>query len=171
MEPVALKTIEAAGESSKTTHGVITCIDACRYYSGLIYGALHGTPKYILLSEGYAPGAVSWKDDPLCPEIENIANGSFRKKEPPAIRGTGYVVDSMEAALWAFERSDDFKTGCLMAANLGDDADTTAAIYGQLAGAYYGHKAIPSEWSNKIKYRDHILYMANRLASKRKHQK
>ena len=68
------------------------------------------------------------------------------RREPPEIIGCGYVVKSLEAALWAFHRSETFEQGCLLAVNLGDDADTTAAIYGQLAGAYYGIDGIPEEW-------------------------
>ena len=62
--------------------------------------------------------------------IAQVAGGSFKYREPPDIRGTGYVVESMEAALWAFHKSRDFRQGALLAANLGDDADTTAAIVG-----------------------------------------
>ncbi|CAF3510347.1 unnamed protein product [Rotaria sp. Silwood1] len=58
------------------------------------------------------------------------------------------LVDcSLEAALWAFCFDDDsFRNGILAAVNLGDDADTTAAIYGQLAGAYYGYNDLPRQW-------------------------
>jgi ADP-ribosylglycohydrolase len=65
---------------------------------------------------------------------------------PPAIKGSGYVVNSLEAALWAFYHTDSFRDGCLKAVNLGDDADTTGAVYGQLAGAYYGADSIPAKW-------------------------
>ena len=75
-----------------------------------------------------------------------MAAWSFKRGEPPEIAGTGYVVRSLEAALWAFHHGSDFREGCLMAANLGDDADTTAAVYGQLAGAYYGEQWIPEQW-------------------------
>jgi ADP-ribosyl-[dinitrogen reductase] hydrolase len=75
-----------------------------------------------------------------------VARGSFKSKQPPVIKGTGYVVNALEAALWAFYRSESFREGGLLAVNLGDDADTTGAIYGQLAGAYYGVEQIPSEW-------------------------
>ena len=76
-------------------------------------------------------------------EIAEVASGSFKVKNPPEIRGTGYVVRSLEAALWAFARSSSFEEGCLLAVNLGDDADTTGAVYGQIAGAYYGESGIP----------------------------
>jgi ADP-ribosylglycohydrolase len=86
-----------------------------------------------------------WPEVPLHPAIDEVAAGSFKRKNPPEIRGTGYVVDSLEAALWAFHRSSNFRDGCLMAANLGDDADTTAADYGEIAGAFYGMSGIPAQ--------------------------
>lgn len=93
-------------------------------------------------------------------EIDEVARGSFLRKDPPEIRGTGFVVKSLEAALWAFSRSDSFQEGCLLAANLGDDADTTAAIYGQIAGAYYGLEGIPKPWRDTL----HLLYKITDLA-------
>lgn len=105
----------------------------------------------------------AWSSEPLAPAIDDIARGSFRGKEPPAIRGTGYVVQSLEAALWAFHRSADFRHGCLLAVNLGDDADTTGAVYGQLAGAYYGRNAVPAEWRERIVMRETIEQLARAL--------
>jgi len=78
--------------------------------------------------------------------------------------GSGYVVRSLEAALWAFYKSDNFRDGCLLAANLGDDADTTAAVYGQLAGAFYGEGGIPKPWIEKLALRSTIVSFADRLA-------
>jgi ADP-ribosylglycohydrolase len=69
----------------------------------------------------------------------------------------------MEAALWAFYHSDSFKEGCLLAVNLGNDADTTGAVYGQLAGAFYGEQAIPESWRSKLAHRDLIESFAVRL--------
>ena len=90
---------------------------------------------------------------------------SLKQKNPPDIRGTGYVVPSLEAALWAFHHGESFEDGVLMAVNLGDDADTTGAIYGQLAGAFYGENDIPSLWRNRIVKKDIILEKAGRLIS------
>ncbi|MBP1622992.1 MAG: ADP-ribosylglycohydrolase [Acidobacteria bacterium] len=160
-EPV--RAIELAAESSRTTHGAATAVDACRYFAALTVGALKGTSKEQLLSDHFSPVSGYWQDHPLESEIQKIANGSFRRKEPPQIQGTGYVVRSLEAALWAFDRSRDFREGCLLAANLGDDADTTAAVYGQLAGAFYGEGGIPSEWLDKLAMRDQIMFFADRL--------
>ncbi len=100
---------------------------------------------------------------PLTPEIDAVACGSFNRRQPPQIRGTGYVVYSLEAALWAFHTSGDFREGCLLAANVGDDADTTAAIYGQLAGAHYGESGIPSAWLARLAKRALIADFAERI--------
>lgn len=138
--------IERSGESSRTTHGATTAVDSCRYLGGLLVGAVTGLSKEDLLSDRYAPVPGYWDEHPLISEVKEVASGSFKQRSPPEIRGTGYVVRSLEAALWAFHNSDSFKEGCLMAVNLGDDADTTGAVYGQLAGAYYGEAGIPIEW-------------------------
>jgi hypothetical protein len=104
-----------------------------------------------------------WKAHPLAPEVDEVAGGSYKMRQPPVIKGSGYVVRALEAALWAFYRTQDFRSGCLLAANLGDDADTTAAIYGQIAGAFYGEAGIPAEWLEKLAMRATIENLAGRL--------
>jgi ADP-ribosylglycohydrolase len=157
--------ITKAGESSRTTHGATTAVDACRYFAGLLVGAVQGVSKEELLADHYTPVPALWQEEPLHPAIAEIAAGSFTQCNPPHIQGTGYVVRSLEAALWAFSRSDNFRDGCLLAVNLGDDADTTGAIYGQLAGAYYGVNGIPEVWREKIAMRERILHLADGLAT------
>jgi ADP-ribosyl-[dinitrogen reductase] hydrolase len=76
-------------------------------------------------------------------------NGAF-KKERNEIKSDGFVINTLEASLWAFLNSNSFKEAVLLAANLGDDADTVAAVTGQLAGAYYGFDQIPEQWVNKL---------------------
>jgi ADP-ribosyl-[dinitrogen reductase] hydrolase len=161
MQPI--EAIEKSGDSSRTTHGAETAVDACRYFGGLLVGALNGAEKDGLLSSLYTPVAGYWESHPLHPAISEIAGGSFKKKLPPAIRGTGYVVHSLEAALWAFYHGRSFDEGCLMAVNLGEDADTTGAVYGQLAGAHYGFNAIPENWREKLALKDRILDFTERL--------
>ena len=155
--------IEMAGQSSRTTHGLTVCIDACRFMAGIIAGALQGVSKEELLADRYCPVPGYWDQKPLCPEIDEIAAGSFKNRQPPQIKGSGYVVKSLEVALWAFCRSDNFKDGALMAVNLGDDADTTGAVYGQIAGAFYGEKAIPAEWLSRLALRERIEEFAEKL--------
>ncbi len=155
--------IERSGDSSRTTHGAQVCVDACRYMGGLIVGAVSGAGRDEILSELYCPVPGYWQDHPLAPEIQEIAHGSFKRRDPPAIRGTGFVVQSLEAALWAFHRSRDFREGALLAVNLGDDADTTGAVYGQIAGAFYGYDGIPQRWREVIAKQDLILRLADGL--------
>jgi ADP-ribosylglycohydrolase len=163
--------IQRSAESSIMTHGAKTCIDACRYMGGLIAGALAGESKETLLSDRYAPVERLWHRQPLVAEIDEVARGSFKHKQPPAIQGTGYVVKSLEAALWAFHKSNNFEEGCLLAVNLGDDADTTGAVYGQIAGAYYGAQAIPVRWRGQLAMRELIENMADELCRLSEHTK
>lgn len=155
--------IARAADSSRTTHGAPEAMDGCRYLAGLIVGALRGSSKADLLAPLFTPVAGLWEREPFAPKIHNIANGSFLRREPPEIRGTGYVVDSLETALWAFAKSTSFEHGALLAVNLGDDADTTGAVYGQLAGAYYGVDGIPERWRSKLAHLDTLEDFAARL--------
>jgi ADP-ribosylglycohydrolase len=155
--------IAKAAESSRTTHAAANCVDACRCLAAIIVGALRGEPKERLLSSRYAPVVGCWGEQPLTPEIDEIACGSFKEKQPPEIKGSGYVVSTLEAALWAFHHTDSFRDGCLMVVNLGDDADTTGAVYGQIAGAYYGESGIPAEWRAKIAMAELIRSFADEL--------
>ncbi len=155
--------IEKSAESSRTTHGALQAVDACRYLGGLIVGALTGVNKEQLLSPAYAPIKGYWDEHPLTEAIAEIAAGSFKHREPPTIVGTGYVVKSLEAAVWAFHKSTNYRDGALLAVNLGNDADTTGAVYGQLAGAYYGASGIPEAWIQKLAFRELIETMADKL--------
>jgi ADP-ribosylglycohydrolase len=160
--------IERSAESSRTTHGAREAVDGCRYFGALLIGAVSGVSKEGLLSERYCPvGERYWEENALASRIDRVATGSFKRKEPPEIAGSGYVVRSLEAALWAFHRSNAFEEGCLLTVNLGDDADTTAAIYGQLAGAFYGEETIPESWRSKLARRDLIEGLAEKLFEQR----
>jgi ADP-ribosyl-[dinitrogen reductase] hydrolase len=158
-----LEAIEKAAESSRTTHGAAAAVDACRYLGALLVGAVNGADKTDLLAERYTPVPEYWEGQPLVAEIDEIAAGSFKRRNPPEIQGTGYVVKSLEAALWAFYHSRSFEEGCLLAVNLGDDADTTGAVYGQLAGAVYGEGDIPQSWRSRLAQGERIVSLAERL--------
>jgi ADP-ribosylglycohydrolase len=157
--------VDRSAESSRTTHAAATAVDACRYFGGLIAGAVAGVAKEELLSPRYSPVTGLWVEQPLDPEIDEVAAGSFKSKRPPKIVGSGFVVRTLEAALWAFWKTDTFRDGCLRVANLGDDADTTAAVYGQLAGAVYGVEAVPSEWRSSLALRFRIEELAGQLVA------
>ena len=155
--------MDLSGDSSRTTHGAQAAVDACRYFGGLIVGAVMGASKEKLLCPCYSPADGYYEEKPLSPEVDAVASGSFREKESGQIRASAYVVESLEAALWAFYNSDTFSEAVLMAVNLGHDSDTTAAICGQLAGAYYGVGAIPEEWLDVLAMREVIEALADRL--------
>ena len=144
-----------AAESSATTHAAEEAVDACRYMAAVMVRALWGSEK----EEVLAPALTG----ELSGNVNRVAFGSFRIFNPPQIRGSGYVVESLEAALWAFHNTDNFADGARMAVNLGDDADTTGAVYGQIAGAFYGQSGIPRHWVDTLAQRDLIIDYADRL--------
>ncbi len=146
-----------AAESSRTTHGAAECLDASRLLARILVRALAGRPKEeVALADGETFAGS--------PKVEAIARGEYRSKAEAEIRGSGYVIDCLEAALWCFWHTDSFGEAVLCAANLGDDADTTAAVCGQVAGAYYGESGIPAEWLQKVTMGQEIRELADRLA-------
>jgi ADP-ribosyl-[dinitrogen reductase] hydrolase len=150
------KAVHYSAESSRTTHGAAECIDACRLFGGMLVRALQGAGKDEVLTADATTfsGAAS---------IADIARGTYRSKDERAIKGTGYVVASLEAALWCFDRTDSIDAAVLRAANLGDDADTTAAVCGQIAGAFYGVQGIRPAWLEKLAMRAEIENLASEL--------
>lgn len=150
-------TVMRAAESSRTTHGAPRPVDACRVLAAMVAALINGETRDVVLD------ATFWRWGPLDPAVQAVADGSWRDQEPPAIRGTGYCVDALEAAIWAFAGADSFADTVLRAANLGDDADTTAAIAGQLAGAYWGVDGIPAHWRAKLVLVDRIISLAANL--------
>ena len=158
------KGIHLSGKSSRTTHGAPAAIDACRLLGQMIISAVNGAEREDLVSGGSYRAPEGWTlEPPLVPEVRAVADGSFRRLAPPEIRGTGYSVKSLEAALWAFYNSSSFAEGALLAVNLGNDADTTGAVYGQIAGAFYGESGIPEKWKETIASHDLILEYADGL--------
>ena len=131
-----------AEESSLPTHASDQCVSACRYLATVLAALIHGEDRDEVLSPDWQPLQQLNDIKPLHPLIQEIAQGSFRQKQPPAIQGSGWVVKSLEASLWAFHDAETFEEAVLKAVNLGDDADTTGAICGQLAGAYWGESSI-----------------------------
>ena len=145
--------VRFSGESSRTTHGAEEAVDACRVFGEMLAYALDGKSKSEVL---FAIRTSSSSE-----RLNSIARGDYRDLSSDEIRGTGYVVDSLEAALWCFAQSGNFRDAILAAANLGDDADTTVAICGQIAGAHYGDYNIPMSWRDKLAHREMIVEIAD----------
>ena len=155
---------DTVGRMSQTTHGVVEATDACRYWAGLLCGAILDVDKETLLSPHYHPDPDYYRRSPLTPKIAQIAGGKLALSAPaPPIETNGYVVSSMQTALAAFAKTDTFATGLMLAVRRGGDTDSIGAIYGALTGAYYGIEAIPVVWWQPIARRDHILDLAGRL--------
>ena len=156
--------IDKSGESAKSTHDNPICVDACRLYGSMIVKAVQKKDKDFILEYDHK----LWTDKPLEKSIHIVAQGSFKEKKLSEIKGTLNILESIEASLWAFNHSSSFAEGALMAVNMGDDADTTAAIFGQLAGAFYGYEAIPIDWRSKLLEKELIEFIANKLYEFRK---
>lgn len=154
--------MKIAAESSMTTHNTPVCVSACQYMTLVLCELIAGRSKEEALDPNGFQLSRLKKKFGLHPEIEKIANGSY-KQSPPKIRGTGYVVDSLEAALWAFYRADNFEDAVLAAVNLGEDADTTGAVCGQIAGAFWGADAIPTRFCVGLDNANMIWKAAERL--------
>jgi ADP-ribosylglycohydrolase len=149
--------IEQSAASSRTTHAAPRPVDACRVLGAMVAALIRGEAVDAVLDPSF------WRFGPLHPAVNAVARGSWRTKSPPEIRGSGYCVDALEAAIWAVAGADDFASAVLRAANLGDDADTTAAIAGQLAGARFGESSIRGSWLGKLALRSRIQSLADAL--------
>lgn len=146
--------IHYAGESSRTTHASSLCIDACRYLADILVGFICGEDKSYIVRTRYVPKTNA---------IATLRAGEFLNKSYGELIGNGYVVRSLEASLWCFYHHEQFDQCVLAAANLGDDADTTAAVTGQLAGAFYGYDAIRPDWRDALHWQHEIADLAFHL--------
>jgi len=145
---------DAAARQSRTTHAAPEAVDACVAYADVLADAIAGQPRSMVLRP---------RDDGYAGAIAGIMMGSWRGKNRAAIRASGYVAHALEAALWCVSRTTNFEDAVLLAANLGEDADTTAAIAGQLAGALYGASGIPDRWRERLAFCSRIMCMADCL--------
>lgn len=154
--PDAERAIVLSGESSRTTHGAVECIESSQLFGGILCAALGGAKTEETLSSVDAGRFES-------PKVRAIAQGDYRNKNIDDIRGSGYVIECLEAALWCFQNSASFEEAVLKAVNLGDDADTTGAVCGQIAGACYGESGIPEHWLSKLVIADEMRNLADGL--------
>ena len=147
---------DVAARQSRTTHAAPEAVDACVAFADLLAQAIAGEPRSVVLGRAIETAS---------PGVAAILAGSWRGKRRPEIKSSGYVLHSLEAALWCVARTSDFAAAVLLAANLGDDADTTAAITGQLAGALYGASGIPPAWLAKLAWSERLTAAAEALVA------
>ena len=159
--------LAAVPHSCRPTHSYITNIIACKLYTTLIVGSLNGSSKEKLVAD---IAAFNWSESES--EPDGIATRFSKYKTikdwsetaPSQIKSSGYVVDTLEASLWAFFSTPTFKDGAIKVVNLGDDADTVGAVYGGIAGAFYGFDAIPDSWLQGLQRRQVVEGIATKLA-------
>jgi ADP-ribosyl-[dinitrogen reductase] hydrolase len=154
--PSRVQALHYAVESSRTTHAAKECLDACLLLADILFQILSGKDR----KEALLDISLNMLSSP---KIKQIAAGSYINKTDSDIRGSTYVVESLEAALWSFWHTDNFRDAILAAANLGEDADTTAAVCGQIAGAYYGEDGIPADWLDQLARAELIGQLAEGL--------
>jgi ADP-ribosyl-[dinitrogen reductase] hydrolase len=161
--PIALFTLGDAARAShlarlqsRLTHGAPEAVEACDLFVAVLRNAIHTGDKHAVLA------SRPWDGEPA---IAALATGSWWGKVRSQIRSTGYVVDTLEAALWAVSQTRSFEDALVLAVNLGGDADTVGAVAGQLAGALYGLSGIPERWLVPLAWRDRIATLATALVS------
>lgn len=150
---------KAAIQQSRTTHAAQECLDACQLMTRILVGLING--------QSWEEAITVNGHDLEMPKIRALATGKWKGKKRSQIKSTGYVVDTLEAALWAVDTTISWEEAVLLAINLGDDADTVGAVTGQFAGARYGLKAIPEVWVAKLAWSDRLIELALKLHTSR----
>ena len=157
------KALFYAWESSKSTHHTDLCIDSCIYYTWLILWAMNWATKDELLSPYYSPVKDYWKNHKMADTLNPIIEWSYKSKDRYQIKPSGYVVESLEAALWGFYNAESFRDWLENVVNLWMDADTVWCIYWYLAWAYYWYDNIPQSWKEWLVQWDRIERVAKKL--------
>jgi ADP-ribosyl-[dinitrogen reductase] hydrolase len=159
LAPVALfalhdeeKALRIARDQSRTTHAASEAVEACELFVTLLRTAILGRAEPLRNRAWIGHKA-----------IQSIAAGSWRRKSRNKISSSGYVVSTLEAALWSVGQTSTFEDALVLAINLGHDSDTVGAVAGQLAGAIYGASAIPDRWLKPLAWRDQIEAFVPRL--------
>jgi ADP-ribosyl-[dinitrogen reductase] hydrolase len=161
LAPVALRALNdpeacrrLAADQSRTTHAAPQAVQSCIFFAEKLRRAILGEPKDTIL----AP--TVWSGHEV---VRAVACGDWRGRKRDEIISSGYVVHTLEAALWAVDETDSFEDALILAVNLADDSDTVGAVTGQLAGAIYGLSAVPDRWLAPLAWREEIIGRADAL--------
>lgn len=148
------KMADVAARQSMTTHAAPEAVTGCVALCEVIADALEGMPLERVLRA---------RTGDFAGEVASVMAGSWRTRSRGQISSSGYIVHTLEAALWCVGTTDTFADAVLTAANLGDDADTTSSVAGMLAGAIYGASGIPQHWRHRLAWSEHIADIGLRL--------
>jgi ADP-ribosyl-[dinitrogen reductase] hydrolase len=155
----AAAAVARAAESARITAQAPMVLDCVRLYAAMLHQALAGREKAAILR----PPRDLWITASTRPEVLGIYEASYARRDLAEIQAGGHVLQALEAALWAFHRSGNFREGALACANLGRDSDVVTAVYGALAGAHFGVSSIPGIWRNSLMKQEVVIDVADRL--------
>ncbi len=145
-------------EASNITHWHARAGLGCGIY-GIILEAIINMPSRSSVLLGIAKAKVYFQCEPQLPHYVRIFDSKFSELPEDEIKSGGYIVHTLEAALWCLLNTSSYKECVLKAVNLGDDTDSIAAVAGGLAGALYGYDSIPKKWLEQLLRRDYIEEM------------
>ncbi len=146
---------------SMLTHAHVRSQIGCEIYA-FILKELLTDPNKASVSLGLQKAYEELSEEPEISHYSRIFDADFENTDRSLIKSSGYIVDTLEAALWCLLTTDSYKDCVLKAVNLGYDTDTVAAVAGGLAGALYGFDSIPEAWLDALKRKDYIEEMCNR---------
>lgn len=153
--------IEMVHTASALTHSHERTKIGCGIYACVLTTLLHSADKNVIY-DALQQAELHYAHSTEFKHYTNIFRKDFSKVERSQIKSGGYVVDTLEAAIWCLLTTDNYKECVLKAVNLGDDTDTVAAIAGGLAGALYGYSSIPTEWISVLKRKEYILELCEK---------
>lgn len=152
------ESFEVIHNVSRLTHGHEISLIGCDIFCSLMIEILKGTKKEAIQGYGLPKIGAYIKKHPeyeaARAKYDRIFHIDFKDIPEEQIRSTGYVVDTLEAALWCFLTTDNYPDCVLKAVNLGSDTDTVACVAGSIAGLYYGE--IPTDWIKAIRNRKFV---------------
>ncbi|KKK13482.1 hypothetical protein ARAM_003886 [Aspergillus rambellii] len=146
---------------SRVTHPALACTEACEIYTYLMGKIMRGKSKEQLCS---VIRSHKFKHDALALRMFKYKTLlDWAEADYSSIKSSGWVVDTLEAALWGFFKFNSYVDGALAVVNLGHDSDTVGAVYGGIAGAYYGYESIPADWIAQMQNQSLIGEIADGL--------
>ena len=161
-QPTIDERINYIHQASALTHAHNRACMACGIYTFVLQEIIAAQNKSAII-DGLKKAKKHYNGYPEIVAFDRLFSDNFLKIQSDEIKSGGYVVDTLEAAIWSLLRTDNYKECVLQAVNLGGDTDTIAAVAGALAGILYGHENIPQEWKDSIIKIDMIIDMCNRL--------
>lgn len=162
---IAAAELEIIHDFSALTHGHIISRIACGIYSLIAAQLFSGKNIYDAFRLGMSDAEKFYGNAPNFKTFARLCSDDFVALPEEEISAAGYVVSTLEAALWCLLNTDNYKSLTLKAVNLGEDTDTVGAVAGGLAGIVYGVEAIPVEWLETLKRRDYLEQVAENFAN------